>query len=50
MAITHTPMAIMAFGRGVRVTGVMVDGGEPGFRVIGDIVDSTFFGKLHYNV
>ncbi len=26
MAITHTPMVIMVLGRGVRVTGVMVDG------------------------
>jgi hypothetical protein len=44
MAITHTPMVIMAFGRGVRVTGVMVDGGELGFRDIGGIADSTFCG------
>lgn len=26
MVITHTPMVIMVLGRGVRVTGVMVDG------------------------
>ena len=44
MAITHTPMVIMVFGGGVRVTGVMVDGGEPGFPDIGGIADSTFFG------
>ncbi len=44
MAITHTPMVIMVFGRGVRVTGVMADGEEFGFRVIGGIVGSTFFG------
>jgi len=42
MGITHTPMVIMVLGRGVRVTGVMVDGGEPGFRDIGGIADSTF--------
>ncbi len=45
MAITHTPMVIMVLGRGVRVTGVMVDGGKPGFRDIGGIADSTFFGR-----
>ena len=44
MAITHTPMVIMALGRGVRITGVMVGGGEPGLRDIGGIADSTFFG------
>ena len=60
MATTHTPMVIMVFeggvrvtgvmvdggepGFGVRVTGVMVDGGKPGFRDIGGIADSTSFG------
>jgi hypothetical protein len=44
MAITHTPMVIMVLGRGVLATGVAVDGGEPGFRDIGGIADSTFFG------
>ena len=44
MAITHTPIVIMVLGRGVRVTGVMVDEGKSGFRDIGGIADSTFFG------
>ena len=48
MAITPTPMVIMVSGRGVRVTGVMVEGGEPGFRDIGGIADSPFFGQVHY--
>jgi len=44
MVITHTPMVIMVLGRGVGVTGVMVEGGEPGFRDIGGIADSSLFG------
>ena len=49
MAITHTPIVIMVLERGVRVTGVMVDGVIMvlGVRVTGvmvGIADSTFFG------
>ena len=44
MATTHTPMVTIVFGGGVRVTGVMVDEGKPGFRDIGGIADSTSFG------
>jgi hypothetical protein len=54
MAITHTPMVIMGLGRGVRVTGVMVDAvimvlGVLVTGVMGGIADNTFFGKLYYN-
>ena len=53
MAITHTPIVIMVLGRGVRVTGVMVDGvimvlGVRVTGVMGGIADNTFFGQLHY--
>jgi hypothetical protein len=43
MAITHTPMVIMALGRGVRVIGVMVDGVIMviGARVTGVMVDGV---------
>jgi hypothetical protein len=49
MAITGTPMVIMVFERGVRVTEVMVDGvimvlGVRVTEVTGGIADSTFFG------
>ena len=49
MAIIHTPMVIMVLGRGVRVTGVMVDGvimvlGVRVTGVMGGIADNTFFG------
>ena len=49
MAITHTPIVIMVLGRGVRVTGVMVDGvimvlGVRVTGVMGGIADRTFFG------
>ena len=43
MVITHTPMVIMVFGRGVRVTGVMVDGVIMviGVRVTGVMADGV---------
>ena len=43
MAITHTPMVIMVLGRGVRVTGVMVDGVIMvlGVRVTGVMVEGV---------
>ena len=53
MAITHTPIVIMVLGRGVRVTGVMVDGVIMvlGVRVgvMGGIPDRIFSGQLRYN-
>lgn len=53
MAITHTPIVIMVLGRGVQVTGVMVDGvimvlGVRVTGVMGGIADKTFFGQLDY--
>jgi len=54
MAITHTPIVIMVLGRGVRVTGVMVDGvimvlGVRVTGVMGGIADRIFSGQLRYN-
>lgn len=46
MAITHTLMVIMVFGRGVRVIGIMVDEGERGVRVIGVMADGGERGVL----
>ncbi len=46
MAITHTPMVIMGPGRGVRVTGVIVDGDimVPAVRVTGATADGVIMG------
>jgi hypothetical protein len=43
IAITHTPMVIMVLGRGVRVTGVMVDGAimALGVRITGVMAEGV---------